>query len=555
MSELRQARENLREHRDHLEEVVAQRTNELKATNSSLQMEIEDRKKAEEALRANEQRMKAILRASPVGIALVVNRELHWANETMHRMLGCEMDSLPGRNVSSLYQTSEEYERVAKCFRENTNKSIPVQVETQWARKDGGVIDCSIQAFSLDPADPSKGWIAAVTDVSDSKRLEAELQRAKKMEMVGTLAGGVAHDLNNILSGLVSYPELLLLNLPHESPLRKPIMSIKRSGEKAAVIVQDLLTMARRGVAVSEVVNLNDVISEQLESPELEKLRSFHPDIKVTTNLEKNLRYINGSHTHLAKSIMNLISNAAEAMLQGGTISISTKNCYLHSPIKGYDHVEEGEYATISVSDAGTGLSEEDRERVFEPFYTRKAMGRSGTGLGMAVVWGAVKDHNGYIDIQSKEGKGTTFTLFFPVTSEEPGRSAIPSTIGEYKGEGETILVVDDVVEQRRIASIILEKLGYTVSTVASGEEAVQYVKDNPVNLLILDMIMEPGMDGLDTYKKILQIAPGQKAIIASGFSETERVKEAHKLGAGKYIQKPYTLESIGLAIKETLKE
>lgn len=382
---------------------------------------------------------------------------------------------------------------------------------------------------------------------------DAQLQRAQKMEAVGTLAGGVAHDLNNVLSGIVSYPELLLLEIPEDSPLRNPIITIQQSGEKAAAIVQDLLTLARRGVAVKDIVNLNRIITDYLQSPEHENLLSFHPGVHIQTNLDADLLNITGSPAHLTKSVMNLVSNASEAMPKGGEILIATENRYIDKPIRGYDNVEQGNYVTLAVSDSGIGIPSEDMEKIFEPFYTKKKMGRSGTGLGMAVVWGTVKDHNGYIDAHSIKGKGSTFTLYFPVTRKEQAAEKSFVSTEDYKGNGESILVVDDVKEQRDIAARILQELGYTVTTAASGEEAVAYMKDYTADLLILDMIMDPGIDGLETYERILTLKPNQKAIIASGFSETQRVKEAQRLGAGSYVKKPYTLEKIGVAVKEAL--
>ncbi|MBE9593525.1 MAG: response regulator, partial [Proteobacteria bacterium] len=375
------------------------------------------------------------------------------------------------------------------------------------------------------------------------QQLEAQLQRAQKMEAIGTLAGGVAHDLNNILSGIVSYPELLLMDMPEDSHLRKPILTIQKSGQKAAAIVQDLLTLARRGVVVTEVLNFNQIIDAYLNSPEYEKLKEFYPDVKIKSNLETHLLSIMGSSVHLSKTIMNLVSNAAEAMPDGGNVLISTQSKYIDKPIRGYDYVEEGDYVVLTVSDTGVGIPSEDTERIFEPFYTKKKMGRSGTGLGMAVVWGTVKDHKGYIDVQGAEGKGTTFTLYFPVTRKEISGKEKTLLIEEYMGNGESILVVDDVEGQREIASLILKRLGYSVTSVSSGEEALDYLRNNSADLLVLDMIMDPGIDGLETYKRILELYPGQKAIIASGFSETDRVKEAQRLGAGQYIKKPYTLE------------
>jgi len=382
---------------------------------------------------------------------------------------------------------------------------------------------------------------------------EKRLQRIQKMEAIGTLAGGVAHDLNNILSGIVSYPELLLMDIPDKSPLRKPLQTIKKSGEKAATIVQDLLTLARRGVSAMEVVNLNDIISDYLSSPEFEKLQFYHPEMQIETKLDAEVNRISASPVHLSKTIMNLVSNAAEAIPSKGKVVISTENRYVGSPIFGYDDVRKGDYVMLTVSDTGRGISPDDLERIFEPFYTKKTMGRSGTGLGMAVVWGTVKDHNGYLDVQSAEGKGSTFTIYFPVTKEDPAKTERSLNIEDYRGKGESILVVDDVEEQRHIAEEMLTKLGYSVISVSNGYDAIEYLKDNSVDMLLLDMIMDPGIDGLETYKRILQMHPGQKAVIASGFSETENVKEAQALGAGPFVKKPYSLEKIGLSVRAVL--
>jgi CheY-like chemotaxis protein len=240
-------------------------------------------------------------------------------------------------------------------------------------------------------------------------------------------------------------------------------------------------------------------------------------------------------------------------MPEGGTVRISTRNLYLDKPVNGYDTIQEGDYVVLSVTDTGNGISPEDISRIFEPFYTKKIMGRSGTGLGLAVVWGTVQDHNGYIVVDSTPGIGTSFSIYFPATKNTVATKTESVPIETYVGKGQQILVVDDAEPQREIASNILERLNYHVATVASGEAAVEYVKSKPCDLIVLDMLMDPGIDGLETYKRILSIAPHQKAIIASGFSETEQVIETQRLGAGAYIKKPYTLAEIGLAVKAEL--
>jgi PAS domain S-box-containing protein len=402
------------------------------------------------------------------------------------------------------------------------------------------------------------GFALDVTDLEQAEKekreLEEKLSQVEKMEAIGRLAGGVAHDLNNVLSAVVSYPDLLLTQLEPKSPLRKSIEIIRKSGEKAAAIVEDLLTLARRGVSTTEVVNLNDIITNYLESPEHEKLKTYNPQLQFKIKLEKSLLNIKGSPIHLTKTMMNLMSNAAEATLHQGTVAITTSNRYLDRPIQSYElSVPEGDYVVLTVKDTGVGIKPENLKKIFEPFYTKKVMGRSGTGLGMAVVWGTVKDHKGNINIISLEGKGTTFELFFPVCREQCSREENTVPVKQYMGRNEQILVVDDVEEQRNISSLLLTSLNYIVETVSSGEEALEYLKNHPADLVILDMIMDPGIDGLDTYREIIKRHPGQKAIITSGYSETERVREAQRLGAGAYIKKPYTLEKIGLAVRAEL--
>jgi signal transduction histidine kinase len=536
---------------------------QLAKRNAVLKTTITDLRQAENALRENETLLKATLESTADGILVVNDSGKVVANnarfgEMWHlpeqilethdddRLLNCVLDQLKEpeaflSKVQELYKTPKKDLDILHF-------------------KDGSVFERYSEPLIVENSIAGRVWsfrniTERVQAEEEKAKLQVKLQQSQKMEAVGTLAGGVAHDLNNILSGIVSYPDLLLTQLSKDDPLRDPISTIRDSGNKAATIVQDLLTLARRGVAIKEVVNLNKIIAEYLESPEFKKLIFFHPHIKIKTDLAENVINIFGSPVHLTKTVMNLVSNAAEAIPDNGEITLSTEFRYIDSPVKGYDDVKQGDYITLKVADSGIGISPTDIERIFEPFYTKKVMGHSGTGLGMAVVWGTVKDHRGHIDVQSTEGKGTTFTLYFPATREKTTGDKAEVNIKDYKGRGESILVVDDVKEQREIATGILSELGYCATSVSSGEKAVEYLRSNSSDLLILDMIMDPGMDGLATYRRILQIHPGQKAIIASGYSETDRVKAAQKLGAGAYVKKPYTLESIGLAVKMGLEK
>ena len=506
-------------------------------------------------LQKSEERFKSLSEVTLEAIVFHDKGILLDANSAFSAMFGYEHHELVGTDIIETL--------ISPLFRDVVRKYVTSGYEKAYEvlaiRKDGSKFPIEVEAR------PStyKGQLLHVASIRDlterkaaeeeRKKLQIQLQQAQKMEAIGMLAGGVAHDLNNILAGIVSYPELLLMDLPADSPLKKPILTIKKSGEKAATIVQDLLTLARRGVSTREAVQLNELIKEYLRSPEYEKLIVYNENVEVELNLEDTLMNMMGSPVHLSKVLMNLISNAAEAMPHGGKISISTQNRYLDRQLRGYEPVPEGDYICLTVSDTGIGIPLADLQRIFEPFYTKKVMGRSGTGLGMAVVWGTVKDHKGYIDIRSVEGKGATFSLYFPVTRKRLVKETASLSMEEYKGHEEAILIVDDVEEQRNVALGMLKKLGYAVTAVSSGEAAVEYMKKNSADLLVLDMIMDPGIDGLDTYKRILELHPEQKAIIASGFSETERVKEAQKLGAGPYVRKPYSIEKIGLAVRDAL--
>lgn len=381
--------------------------------------------------------------------------------------------------------------------------------------------------------------------LKEKEHYREKLHRAKRMESIGLMAGGVAHDLNNILSGIINYPELILLDLPQDSPLRPLVLRIKESGQRAALVVEDLLTVAR-GVACSKTTyDLNEIITEYTLSPQHDAIMSRYQHIVCEIKISASPLYISCSSVHVAKCIMNLVANAAEAIEGEGVIIISTFNsknieCDL-------DRQAGGKYAILQVSDSGHGMSKESLSQIFEPFYTKKIMGRSGTGLGLSVVWNTMEDHRGYVEVTSGEN-GSCFRLHFPLSEDDIKKDPLVLTKRQLHGTG-NILVVDDVDIQRDIAAEILTHLGYHVSKVSSGEEAISYLRSNTVDLVLLDMILGSGMNGYETYKKISEINQNQKSLIVSGFSESEYVEKTCRLGAGGFIKKPYTLEQLGLAV------
>ncbi|MGD9009114.1 MAG: ATP-binding protein, partial [Desulfobacteraceae bacterium] len=551
-----------------LTEELYRERKELIETRSRLKEENLERQRSEDALRRSEAQYR-LLTENIKDVIFTLDMDLNYTyvSPAVENQQGWLPHELVGTNIAKtlpphsaeLAANTFERELAVSEARSEYHRFMILEIEVLC--KDGTMLWCEVTvAFLLGSDARPKGILGVTRDISQRRRerrereaLQEQLVRSKKMEALGLMAGGVAHDLNNVLSGIVSYPDLLMIDMDETHPMYSPIRTIRESGQKAAAIVQDLLTLARRGVVTTEILNINTLIREYLSSPEHKKIVSFHPAIEIRTDLEDHLPNLSGSLVHLKKTLMNLISNAAEAQPHGGTITIQTCSRYLDRPVKGYDRVDEGEYIVVTISDQGQGIAPADLPHIFEPFYTKKVMGRSGTGLGLAVVWGTVQDHNGYIDVQSDAGKGTCFSLYLPMTKIAAPAKDTPLPIGTYNGHGETILVVDDVGLQREIAVDLLIRLNYKASAVSSGEDAIAYVQNHKVDLLILDMIMEPGLDGLDTYRQILDHRPDQRAIIASGFAETSRVREAQRLGAAAFIRKPYSIEKIGLAVQQAL--
>ncbi|MEN8200574.1 MAG: response regulator [Thermodesulfobacteriota bacterium] len=387
----------------------------------------------------------------------------------------------------------------------------------------------------------------------EKSKLTDQLHQAKKMESIGLMAGGVAHDLNNILSGLVGYPELLLMKLPKDSELRTPVEAIQDSGSRAALIVEDLLTVARGAASIKEENNLTAIVQEYLHSPEFEKLHSLYPEITFTRQLDAEMPWIRCSPVHIKKCIMNLITNATEAVAGAGTVTVSIENRHLDETAETYrDVLEDGDYVFLNVLDTGPGISERDLKHIFDPFYSKKAMGRSGTGLGLTVVWNTMEDHGGKVLVENS-ARGTCFHLCFPLSQAKKEDQERVDRYEQFAGNGEHILIVDDEKALRDLATQILQTMNYSTDSVASGEQALEFLQESPVDLVVLDMLMAPGINGRQTYEEIIKLYPGQKAIIASGFSESEDVKKTLKMGASQFIKKPYSVRQLSRAIQETL--
>ena len=520
--------------------------------------DITERKQAEEALRNNAELLRATIESTADGILVVNNagRVTH-TNALFRKMWRIPEELVQTRDDSRLLdfvldQLKNPHVFLAKVQKlyQSTNEDFDIL-----EFKDDRIFER--YSCPLIRGENIVGRVWSFRDISErrnaekqKRELKAKLDRAERMESLGILAGGVAHDLNNMLGPMVGYSDLLLMKLDEHDPIRKQVQRIGKSAQDAADVIQDLLTLARRGRYEMTPTNLNDVVERYLDSPGFNQLAESRPTIQVTTRLDRSLPNFMGSAPHLHKAIMNLVVNAFDAMPNGGSLVIETAQQHLERLIGGYEGIEPGDYVILRVGDTGIGIDPKDCGKIFEPYYSKKKMGASGSGLGLAVVYGIVKDHKGYYDIFSTIGQGAEFVIYLPVTKELAPLQSESQL--DYHGT-ESILVVDDFDEQREIAKDILSSLGYQVSTAVNGHDAVDYLTNHKVDLIVMDMIMEKGFDGLDTYREILKMHPGQKAIIVSGFSATERANEMQRLGAGPYIKKPYTLKEIAQAIREEL--
>ncbi|MBN1674500.1 MAG: response regulator [Kiritimatiellae bacterium] len=397
-------------------------------------------------------------------------------------------------------------------------------------------------------------FLAVKEDITPRKLAEEELERtrarlaiAERLETAGMVVGQIAHDFNNLLTPLLAYPEFIKQELSEGSKSREDLDMIARTAQQMADINQQLLALSRRGHVQHRVLNVNDVIRDVIV---LLNKAVVPEGLFIKTMLADDLMNMKGAAEQLVRVVENLCQNAIEAMGDTGTLTIVTENVYLDQPFGNYASVNKGEYIKVTITDTGCGIPKDNMLKVFDPFFTtKKATKQRGSGLGLSVVYGIVTDHDGYIDLESEVDSGSTFVLYFPVCREDIEADASLS-LGEVPRGTERILIVDDDPLQIEVNTRVLSSLGYRVDGVGSGEEAVEFLKREKVDLIVLDMIMDSGIDGAETYRRIQQFSPNQRAVIVSGYAESEKVDLAQNLGAGAYIRKPVTREKLGRAVR-----
>ena len=385
----------------------------------------------------------------------------------------------------------------------------------------------------------------SIFDITERRRLEEQLLHAQKMEAIGTLAGGLAHDFNNILSGVLGYVSLVKRELGEESSVIKDLEGIERLSWRGSDLTKALLAFAMRGEYHPEALNVNLVIEEVLYIVS----RTAGKDISIKTRFSKEVSNVFGDRGQIHQVLMNLCLNACEAMPEGGRLDLTTSNAEMDEKFyEAHSNIKRGVYVSVVVSDTGMGMDKETQEHIFEPFFTRKAK-KSGTGLGLAMVNGIVARHGGCIEVESEVEEGSTFKIFLPATEEKERK--VEARTGDVSRGDETILLVDDERDFRESTGRWLENLGYTVYEASSGEGAVELLKEkrDEIDLVLLDMLMK-GMGGAETFKKLRAIAPGLPVIICTGYSIGADTRRLLKDGANGIFQKPFKYSLFAIKIR-----
>lgn len=514
-------------------------------------LDITPRKLGEEALEREKEKFRVLVEKSPLGISIVQrDGRYRYINPKFIEIFGYTLEDIPtGRAwFRQAFPDKEERKQAISTWFRDLKRLRKGEVRTRIFTvtcKDSSQKVIQFRAVTTETGDQ----FTIYEDITEKRRLEAQLWQAQKMEAVGTLAGGIAHDFNNFLQAIYGYTQLLLMQNHMDPENIDKLKAIENSTKKASDLTKRLLMFSRRMESDLRPVDLNHVVKEACKL-----LERIIPKI-IDTEFQpvEGLKIINGDQVLLQQVIMNLGINARDAMPEGGRLVIETENVALDEEYcKSHLEAVPGEYVLLSISDTGYGMDKEILKHIFEPFFTTKETGK-GTGLGLAMVYGIVKSHGGYIVCYSEPGEGTTFKIYFPVMQSEITET-VEKEKEEMQGGHETILIVDDEKDILNIGMEMLTRFGYRVITAQSGEEAVEIIRERDYlpDLVILDLNM-PGMDGHKCLEKILEMDSGIKVIISSGYTVSHKVKEAIDSGASGFIEKPYRLADMLKRIRRVL--
>ncbi|MFO7716242.1 PAS domain S-box protein [Desulfosarcina sp.] len=531
---------------DRLERRVQLRTEALEAANTQLRNEIEERSRVEKALRESEDRYRSVSRDMPAMVCRYLpDGKLTFANVRFKTHFQVSDESLAATNIFDFFNDAERQRMKKRLERLHPEKPMVIYEqctqsetgETRWRQwTDRALFDDQGNAME---------YQSISIDITEKKNVESKLQQAQKMEAIGTLAGGIAHDFNNLLMGIQGNISLINLEVKHGHPLYDNIRSIEQLVDSGANLTRQMLGFARGGKYVVKPVNLNDVVAETAAL-----FGRTRKSIRIHETYEPEVRLVSADRGQIEQVLINLYLNAWQAMSEKGDLYLETQNVTIDEKFVKPFEISYGDYVRASVTDTGKGIDPSIAHRIFDPFFTTKEFG-SGSGLGLASVFGIVKNHDGIVDFESYCGRGTTFSVYLPV-SRETTKEPLPTPVGILKGP-ETILLVDDEPYILDIGEKMLQKMGYTVLRACCGEEAVRMFNDHnrKIDLVILDMIM-PDIGGGEVFDRIRTIRSDTKVLLASGYSMGEAAAIIAR-GCNGFIQKPFGMEKLSHAIREVI--
>ncbi len=512
-----------------------------------LRRELRQRSRAESALRKSEERLRDLFDNAPdTYIILDPQGNIINFNRRGTHVLGYGFADIVGTSLLDIV-ADEDHDLVEGALLGIRNLGeVPKNIEVRLIAKDEKIVWVSKEFSLLRNDDDSLQSIRIICrDITDRKGLQDALDRARRLESAGRIAGQIAHDFNNLLGPLAAYPKLIRDDLPPNVPVIEMVNEMEHAAAKIAEINQQLLSLGRRGHYQMEPVDLNQLLDSVIVTQKIERR------VQVEKDLATDLFPVKGGSAQLTRALTNLLLNACEATGRKGVLKVKTRNVYLDNSLRGYEKITPGEYAQLDIADNGCGIPPDILDKIFDPFFTTKRQDRiRGSGLGLSVVHGVIEDHKGYLTVESQVGTGTTFFVYLPLSRDV--QLEVNEIIEEVTGGTESILIVDDDPVQRKVTAHLLKRLGYEANTVTSGEQAVEYIRKYPQDLLILDMVME-GIDGTETFKQILEFEPRQKAILLSGFAMSKRVHEALALGAGSFLSKPVSYLQLAKVVREQL--